>query len=237
MFLIGLVLAASVTLIQAQTKQAPAFSVGLNSYYTFGSTNFVAAAATGNAVVNGQAMNTPAVTYLNASSDLKTASLVLWYAGGVNAIVTSNSTTSFALSSQSGLVAGNPVVVAHTSTGTVEPRILSSITPVTNTVTIGTNITFNSYPPGLVTNISTTTTYTFTAVVNAALTNSTVAGDVMYGYSAQSTIPVSTNSIGGYQVVAGPAPYILVGQFQTPLLLSIPYTTAGGINTLTGEFK
>jgi hypothetical protein len=226
LFVIGLAIVASITSYAAQP-----FSVGAGSTATatFGTTNFLAIDDTGSYALAGypiggvptQVQNTPIITYLNAQSDLATSKLTLWYsAGNPQAAINTNTTTSLVLNGTNGIVAGLPVVIAHT-TGICEPRIASSIstTPVVST---------NTYYP-----YATVTNYTYTVVVNAAPTYTVNIGDQVTGYAQQALINwgASTNSLNGYG-----AP-LLAGQYQVPMLVSLNYTSAGGFNIVSGIFQ
>jgi hypothetical protein len=243
MLVVGLaVLVAGVT-SNAQVYQKPAFSAGTPSSggYTFGTTNFVAVPATGNGKdLAGNQQNTPAVTYINVTSDLAGSKFTLWsspvVSNGIpsgNAVTTqiygtqTNSYSSIGVtnfvSTTNGLVVGLPVVVEHASIGNsyqiTEPRILAAVA-IYNTNTVNTM------------NGVTNTSYIWALSLNAATTYTTTNGDSIYGYAIQGTIPV-----GSATVTVGPAPYVWVGQYGIPLLTSINFTSAGSVNTETGEFK
>ena len=226
--LVGLALLSSVTIASAQVKQQPAFSAGAGSTgsYTFGTTNFVAVDATGIGIGNtgassGYVQDTPAATYASVTSDLAGSKFTLWYANSSGqAITATNTTTSLSVNSTNGLTVGNPVVINHAS-GIVEARILSNATATSSNV-----LTSALFP------YTVTTNFTYTLVVNAAPTYAAIPGDQVFGYSIQGSIPV-----GSATLTVGPAPYVLVGQFQTPMLTSINFTSAGQINLITGEFK
>ena len=222
LLLIGLTLAASVILAQAQIAQHTAFSVGSSSTgYTVGTSNFVVAAANGTTVnAQGYGLNTPMATYVNAKSDLAGSVLTLYYAQGQSAVYATNSTTALYVNQTNGLNLNYPLVIAHAG-GIDEIRIATAAVPYTTNSTVSPFFPYN-----------TNSVVTWNVTLGAAPTYAALPGDQVYFYATQGTIPV-----GAATLTLGPAPYVLAGQFQTPLLLGLNFTTAGAINIVTGEFK
>ena len=221
--IIGLACLVSVT-SQAQVRPVPAFSAGSlsSSTNTYNGTNYVAIDDTGSGVTStGLSQNTPSVSYINAQSDKAASQFVLWQAIGNPVVVVSNTTTSLYVSGTNGLTAGYPIVISHVNSPIVEPRWVTAIS------TSATNQVISPLFP-----YSTNTTYQYVLTINQSTLNTTATGDGVYSYSPAASIAwgAATNSVG-------PASDILVGQFQTPLLVSLPFTTAGSINAVSGIFR
>ena len=224
--LIGLALLASVTIVQAQVRPVPGFSVGalsVNQTNTYNGTNYVVVDTPASGYLSGNYFaDTPSVSYINAQSDLATAKLVAYataYPNG-NAVVVTNSTTSVYVNSTNGIAVNQPIVINHALAGYAEPRFVTAI------ANYATNSVISPLFP-----YSTNTTYQYTLTVNAAPNLAVIPGDNVTGYLPQSQIAwgASTNSVQG--------PNLIVGQFQVPLLLSINFTTSGSINTASGVFQ
>jgi hypothetical protein len=224
LLVIGLALLTSIT-IYAQTNVIgfSDSSLGQNAY-TFGTTNLLATPSYGTPVQqygkppspswNG---NVPVYRFLSVTSDLSSSVLTIYYANYSTPILNTNLGTNIFVGTTNGLTLGSPIVIQHQGGATAEPRILNSI------AMYSTNVSYNPY------NSYYTTNYTWTVAVNNSLTNSASAGDTLYQYAVKGVIPV-----GATNLTLGPGADMIIGQFQTPTLFSINYTSKGQINLISG---
>jgi len=152
--------------------------------------------------------------YLVAQTDLSSAAIQFYTVTNSTSCLQgyTNSTVTLVVQQTNGFASGNIVVIQHVAVpSALERRVLTTMTTATN------------------------------LVLTQAPTAAFIPGDIVYQETAGATIPVSTNALGGYQVVVGPAPTginygSLYNNANTPMLIDITGTSACSIYDAAGRY-
>ena len=182
--------------------------------YTFGTTNFAVGS------INSAAGHQAVCTYLNAKSDLSSSVVSIWTDYNTSTTnppayaVVSNSTVTITL------------LPKYDSTGT------NNVGGNTNGLIVGNPVVIrhlanDNYEPRIV---ATVTATNFT--LNAAPTTAIVQGDLVYPMALGGTI-----TCGATTLALGPGGTIAAGSPNTPLLLSVNFTSAGAIQFASGQYQ
>lgn len=164
------------------------------------------------AIVSSRSPNggAPVVKYLNAGSDLATASVQFYLITAEATVTYTNSTTTLFVNNTNGFSSGSDVIIIkHQNDDSYEKRILTSNTGATNLIL--TVAPMGVTVPGDKVYRCTTTT-----------AEKQLAGTIFWG--------ATTNSLN-----AAGAP-LYVGQPGLPLLLEINATTAGLVGIVSGDY-